>query len=316
MYNMCCLFGILDYKQTLNQKQLNKMIAILSKTCEVRGTDATGIAYNYNDRLCIFKRPLPAHKMHYRIPDGVNYVMGHTRMTTQGNEKFNYNNHPFPGKAINTDFALAHNGVLYNDEVLRYTENLPKTHIETDSYVAVQLIEKKRTLDTDSLKFMAEQLKGSFTITVMDRDDNLHFVKGDNPMCIYHFKDKDIYIYASTEEILLKALQRMPVKLGKGKKVDITCGEILTIDKYGNQSRSEFNTDNLNGFNFASYIWRTSVPRCETKPKVYSSYKEEYLDMLKTEAEYCGYSPALIDSLIADGFSTDDIEEMLYCGAY
>ena len=24
-----------------------------------RGTDATGIAYNYNDRLCIFKRPLP-----------------------------------------------------------------------------------------------------------------------------------------------------------------------------------------------------------------------------------------------------------------
>ena len=314
---MCCLFGILDYKQTLNQKQLNKMVAVLSKACEVRGADATGIAYNYNDRLCIFKRPLPAHRMHYRIPDGVHHVMGHTRMTTQGNEKFNYNNHPFPGKANNTDFALAHNGVLYNDEVLRYTENLPKTHIETDSYVAVQLIEKKGTLNTDSLKFMAEQLEGSFTITVMDKDNNLHFVKGDNPMAIFHFKEIGIYIYASTEEILLKALGRMSVKLGRYEKIDITMGDILTIDKYGNISKATFETDNLYGFSLSSYYWRTAIPSCEiTSKKIPQTYQEEYIEQLKTEAEYCGYSPSLIDSLLADGFSTDDIEEMIYCGAY
>ena len=29
----------------------------------VRGTDATGIAYNFNDRLRIYKRPLPARRM-------------------------------------------------------------------------------------------------------------------------------------------------------------------------------------------------------------------------------------------------------------
>lgn len=75
---MCCLFGIIDYKQGLNQKQLNKIIAMLSKACEVRGTDATGIAYNTADKLCIYKRPLPAHKMHYKIPDGVHTVMVHT----------------------------------------------------------------------------------------------------------------------------------------------------------------------------------------------------------------------------------------------
>lgn len=313
---MCCLFGIIDYKQSLSAKQLNKMVSILSKACEARGTDATGISYNYNNKLCIFKRPLAAHRIKYRIPEGVHYVMGHTRMTTQGNEKFNYNNHPFLGKADNTDFALAHNGVLYNDYHLQLSEHLPETKIETDSYVAVQLIEKKRTLDTDSLKFMADSLEGSFTITVMDEDNNIHFVKGDNPMCLVHFEDLGIYIYASTDEILMKALQKMPVSFGKGKKVDIVCGDILSIDKRGRQSYSKFNTENLDGFSYASYIWRSSVPRCETKPKIYSSYHEEYLDRLKTEAEYCGYSPALIDSLIADGFSTDDIEEMLYCGAY
>jgi len=313
---MCCLFGILDYRQSLNSKQLNKMVAVLSKACEIRGTDATGIAYNYNDRLCIFKRPLPAHRMHYRIPDGVRYVMGHTRMTTQGDEKFNYNNHPFLGKAENTEFALAHNGVLYNDEILKIREHLPETRIETDSYVAVQLIEKKRTLNADSLKFMAEQLEGSFNFTALDKSNNLYFIKGDNPLCIYHFKDKGLYIYASTEEILSKALGKMQIKLGKYEKIDITYGDILTIDKFGNRTKTTFETDNLDGFSFASYIWRNSVPRCETKSKKKLSYQEEYIERLKSEAEYCGYSASLIDTLLADGFSTDDIEEMIYCGAY
>ena len=312
---MCCLFGILDYGQTSNQKQLNKMVAVLSKACEVRGTDATGIAYNYNDRLCIFKRPLPAHRMHYRIPDGVHHIMGHTRMTTQGNERFNYNNHPF--SSSDGTFALAHNGVLYNDYRLKITEHLPETKIETDSYVAVQLIEKKRTLDTNSLKYMAESLEGSFTITVIDKDNNLHFIKGDNPMCIYHFKDMGIYIYASTEEILLKALGKMQMKPGKYEKIDITCGDILTIDKLGNRIKSKFETDNIDGFSFASYYCRSYIPRCEiTSKKMTKTYQEEYIEQLKIEADYCGYSPALIDSLIADGFSTDDIEEMIYYGAY
>lgn len=47
--------------------------------------------------------------------------MGHTRHTTQGNEKRNYNNHPFTGKCKNLKFAIAHNGVLFNDKELRKT---------------------------------------------------------------------------------------------------------------------------------------------------------------------------------------------------
>ena len=36
--------------------------------------------------------------------------------------------------------ALAHNGVLYNDKELRREQHLPLTSIETDTYVAVQLL--------------------------------------------------------------------------------------------------------------------------------------------------------------------------------
>ena len=48
----------------------------LARECQVRGTDGTGIAYNFNDRLRIYKRPLPARKMKIHIPHGVNVVMG------------------------------------------------------------------------------------------------------------------------------------------------------------------------------------------------------------------------------------------------
>lgn len=299
---MCCLFGIVDYQNNLNPRQLNRITAVLSRACEARGTDATGISYNVNDNLKIYKQPVPAHKMKYQIPFGVHTIIGHTRMTTQGDEKQNYNNHPFYGSASNTDFALAHNGVLHNDIILRATEELPDTTIETDSYIAVQLIEKKKTLNTDSLKYMAEQLEGSFTITVLDQEDNLYFVKGDNPMCIYHFKSKGIYIYASTEEILLKALKKMPYRFGAYEKIDISSGEILKIDKHGKTSKAYFDDSNLIDYSYYPRTFRFA-----------RTDEDDYLDTLKSVATTYGISENYIDCLLEEGFSTDDIEELIYC---
>ena len=311
---MCCLFGILDYKNHFNAKQKNKIISVLSAVCEARGTDATGIAYNYNNYLCIYKRPVAAHKMKFNIPDA-NVIMGHTRMTTQGNERFNFNNHPFYGKADNTEFALAHNGVLYNDTALRKAENLPETKIETDSYIAVQLIEKKKSLGFESLKFMAQKLAGSFTITVVDKINNLYFVKGDNPMCIYHYPDIGVYIYASTEEILKKALRKIPYRFGKGYKVELKCGEILMIDCCGRKQKDEFDTELLRACNYYSYspICHISLSK-GTKSK--TPYQQEYIKQLKSHASFYGYTDDMVDMLLDEGYTTDDIEEMLYCGVY
>ena len=137
---MCCLFGFADYGHQLTRKQRSRLLTVLSVACEDRGTDATGIAYNYDGRQYIYKRPLAAHLMWYRVPLDATTVMGHTRMTTQGSEKHNENNHPFRGYAGGNHFALAHNGVLYNDKILRRKMKLPVTKIETDSYIAVQLL--------------------------------------------------------------------------------------------------------------------------------------------------------------------------------
>ena len=304
---MCCLFGIIDYKKYLSKKQINKIISTLSVACEARGTDATGIAYNQKDKLCIYKRPLPAHKMHFYIPNGVHTVMGHTRMTTQGNEKKNYNNHPFLGNTNRGEFVLAHNGVLYNDAELQQIEKLPETKIETDSYVAVQLIEKYGNSDFDGLKYMAEMLEGTFTLTIMDRENNIYFIKGDNPMCIYHYKEMGVYIYASTEEILKSALRRLPYNIGKYTKVDIICGTILKIDNHGKQSSIDFKFTHPMKYYSPYSWWDTHYYRKTTD-------NNEYIKELKSVASIFGYSPELIDYLLEEGYTTDDVEEMLYCG--
>ena len=199
---MCCLFGVLDFQQTLTRRQRQRLSTALSIAAQTRGTDATGLAYISGNRLQICKAPRPARAVHFRIPDDARAIMGHTRMTTQGSASHNCNNHPFSGKAGHTRFALAHNGVLYNDRYLRHSLGLPATRIETDSYVAVQLIERRSTLDCSTLRYMAEQIEGSFVFTILDQENRLYVVKGDNPFCLWHFPRSHCYVYASTEAIL------------------------------------------------------------------------------------------------------------------
>ncbi len=312
---MCCLFGIHDYSHSLSKRQMNRLLSVLSTACEARGTDATGIAYNFSDKLRIYKRPLPAHIMRYNVPDGVSAVMGHTRMATQGSEKLNFNNHPFYGKA-DDPFALAHNGVIYNDEQIRKTENLPLTHIETDSYIAVQLIESKKELSFESLRYMAEQLQGSMTITVLDSENNLYIVKGDNPLCLYHYPERGLYIYASTEEILKAGLKKLRLNFGKHERVKLESGDILKIDSAGKQSRSKFDDMGLY-YNYSFYpyshgwedIW--SAP---SKPSTVAldPAEKQCLDDMKHIAFHFGYFPEDIDELLAEGYTLDEIEEFIF----
>ena len=174
---MCCLFGIYDDTGNLTAAQKKRLVSALATAAEERGTDATGIAYNHAGHLTVYKRPWPAHLMRFRLPEDARCIMGHTRMTTQGDEKNNYNNHPFLGTA-SVPFALAHNGIIHNDLALRKEKNLPRTNIETDSYVAVQLLEQQGNISFQSIRNAAESLRGTLTLTILDSRDELYIVKG------------------------------------------------------------------------------------------------------------------------------------------
>lgn len=309
---MCCLFGLIDYGCNLTGREKNHMLSVLASACEVRGTDATGIAYNVGGALRIYKRPAPAHCLRFRVPEQARVILGHTRMTTQGSAKRNYNNHPFLGVAGKDVFALAHNGMLHNDITLRKGLHLPKTKIQTDSYIAVQLIEQKKALNFDSLKYMAEEVEGSFTFTVLDRRDRLYIVKGDNPLCLLHFPSLGLYLYASTEEILHRAMSQMDLDTYKPCRIPLDCGDILRIDRDGALTRSEFDDYRL----FARWrasIWDMSYRR-PWKEREIPTPEESYLDEIKSVASAFGYAPEEIDRLAEMGFSPEELEDYLYCG--
>ena len=305
---MCCLFGFIDYAGSLSVKQKCRLIRELSIAAEVRGTDATGIAYNTSRGLQIYKRPLAAHRLHLRIPAETHVVLGHTRMATQGSSKKNYNNHPFAGRVKGESFALAHNGVIWNDLELRRTKHLPRTKVQTDSYIAIQLIEQQKVLNLSSLKCMAEQVEGSFSFSVLSERDDLYLIKGDNPLTIVHFPKVGVYVYASTAEILNKALARCGNWLGRGEKVDIEMGDIVKINSTGRITRGTFD---------ASKLYRSSWGYWDTPlyPKVPHS-EEEHLALLKSVAKSFGFTGEMVDRLLDQGFTIDDVENLLYEGVY
>ncbi|WP_294754378.1 class II glutamine amidotransferase [uncultured Ruminococcus sp.] len=295
---MCSLFGWLDYQGIIPHKVLRKLTQALANAAEERGTDAAGISYVHGKDVVIFKRPKPAHKLHFSIPERTVAVMGHTRMTTQGDEKHNYNNHPFPGVAGETSFAFAHNGVLWNDKELRKEKQLPDTHIETDSYIAVQLLQQCDKLDFESLKDMAETVEGNFTFSVLDQNNNLYIIKGSNPMCLLHFSAFGLYVYASTESIMKNALKRVGLHKFAYERVQTDEGDILRINKTGVIERAEFEPRLFHSRYGGWHDW---------EDEMFSVHEELLL-------AYCGcygVESSDVELLLEYGYTCDEIEEML-----
>lgn len=305
---MCGLFGFSDTSRCLTPTQVRQLTRALAARSMVRGTDATGIAYNTKRWLHIFKRARPASCVPLSPPAGVHTVMGHVRMTTQGSALFNPNNHPFPGEldghraSASPDFALAHNGVLYNDQALRRRLHLPKTQVETDSYVVVQMLEAQGVLDLPTLQAVAEQLEGTFTLTLLDRRDNLYFVRGNNPLCLVEFPHLGLFVYASTAEILNDAVASLDfLQTRLYSLVWLDEGEILHLSADG---RIELRTFHVNrpqtGFTLWDWPAQNTLPGAGKIPA----------DLLNT-ALNLGYEEEDVEILTACGYSSDEIEELL-----
>ena len=72
---------------------------------------------------------------------------------------------------------------------------------------------------------------------MLDIEDAIWFIKGDNPLCLFHNDGSSLY--ASTQEILVKASKCL--RLGKLQSVQKPeAGEILKINKFGNHTSGSF----------------------------------------------------------------------------
>lgn len=296
---MCSIFGFVNYKHNVSEKYLKELVKALSVESEVRGTDASGIAYVKNGQIVTYKKPEPAHNMNFYFPADTTILTGHTRMTTQGNAKFNFNNHPFTGKTADGCFALCHNGVIYNYDTLERNEKFPETHIETDSYVAVQLIEKYGNLNLKTIAKMSETVHGSFVFTILNDDNTLYISKGDNPLCLIHYKQLGLYVYTSTTAIMQDVLKGSFLEKFPFEVINVNEGEIISINKNGRLERSCFSFDD--DYNLSLY---------------YSRYYGYYEDKLNESYLYemCnmfGVSQEDMILLYEMGYCDEEIEMML-----
>ena len=318
---MCGLFGFVYYGKK-GFKGAEKLLEELAWEAAVRGTDATGYAFVHKGKVQITKEPKSAYEMKYLLPKNVRTVMGHTRATTQGSAKFNYNNHPFKGKHGKKEFAFAHNGVLDNEFEIREEYGIKPNHIQTDSYVACQLMEKLGSFSLENLKTVGETVEGMFTFTYMDSKENLYIIKNDSPLTILHFPALQLFVYASTDEIIFNALSNFKktrealidmVIHGEStvENIPIKAGDILIITPNGDIIRGEFKP--------RERIWNNPLYAIAGGYIEYGSYyddKEEeewYKELLLDEAKEIGVTEEEFNKL-TEIFTLDDIEYYLYTG--
>ena len=322
---MCCLFGVVNYSGYQNDN-INDIINYLSEEATIRGSHSTGIAYNRNGNLVVYKEPKSGYEMYFKGLNDCVCVTGHTRYATQGSYKKNYNNHPFSGKCDNSRFALCHNGVLWNDDLLRKQYDIPDSKIETDSYIAVQLLEHFHKLNVDNVAKMAELVQGSYTFTMVDNSDTLWIVKGDSPFSLIHFPHLKLYVYASTIEILFSAISQTSLVHSIANSlfeiIPVNGGDIIQINKYGEMTVNHFEFFDYDSWR---YNWRSygnynyydddnSYESTYNSGKAYDSkeYEKQWLEDLKVVARGVGLEPEDIEQLHNDGYSLDEIEDLLY----
>ena len=122
--------------------------------------------------------------------------------------------------------------------------------IHSANKLAIYQVEQERLPSVVCLKqeikadFETDYYDISFSFSILDDRNNLYLVKGDSPISILHFPKLKLYVYASTDEILYKALIDsslfLALKKGEYEEVSISEGDILKICYDGTLTRNKF----------------------------------------------------------------------------
>ena len=161
---------------------------------------------------------------------------------------------------------------------------------------------------------MAEAVDGSYSFSLLDDQNNIYLVKGDSPLTILHFPKEKVYVFASTDEILYRALVDSPLfnalKDKEYEEVFIRCGTILKICPDGKLESDSFHFNTYTGKSWWEYGNYGMYEAGSTDKK--SSMREAYIEELKIHAAYMGLDPDMVDELLGEGFTFDELEDYIY----
>lgn len=99
--------------------------------------------------------------------------------------------------------------------------------------------------------------------------------------------------------------------MGRPQKISLECGDILCIDEFSRRKEAKFHLpERLHDLRYGCQ-WDFPVPAWRGQD---CADEMEYFNDLKSIAAYYGIDGATIDELWHQGFSLDELEEMLYTG--
>ena len=116
-------------------------------------------------------------------------------------------------------------------------------------------------------------------------------------MCLLHFKEIGLYLYASTESIMKNALKRVGLHKFANERIKTDEGDIIRIDRNGDITCSEFEPK----------IFRSKYMSWYDDSSYYNIHEEMLL-------AYCGcygVDSEDVELLLEYGYTYDEIEEML-----
>lgn len=204
--------------------------ALLSEA-EVRGKNASGFGFATRDgRRGLHKGPVVGRDLDVStIPEDADAVIIHTRMATHGSHEVNANNHPV--ESPDQNIMLTHNGVIWNHEEVRKVLGKGKTVVEMQAMMDARLTEEGRAeklselaeglpeVDTSVLPAMLQErgiegmevVAGDAAIAWLDTStsNTLHLAKLSSSPVVYAFLTDGSFVYASTAQILGKALNTL-----------------------------------------------------------------------------------------------------------
>lgn len=171
---------------------------------------ASGFAFpNSEDKLEVFKGPVAGSNLPLKtMPRNTKTAIFHTRYATQGSPSDNTNNHPVwsPHGTI----ALVHNGVIWNDYMVRMDHLMGIDLPVVDSSVIPALLEYK------GIPGIAH-LSGDAAVAWLDEAalDTLHLARIESSPVSYTNLEDGSFVFASTPTLLGAALDNMNLDYGQ-----------------------------------------------------------------------------------------------------
>jgi len=223
---LCGIFGIaIGENLKLSPKELMQIVNGIFKLSESRGKEASGLAIRFQNSIYVFKEPITSSKLvktrqykelfdktlKAKAYDGFQlkgslFVMGHSRLQTNGQSEINTNNQP-----VVKDGAIGiHNGIIVNDTQLwsQFSQITKKYDVDTEVFLSLlQMYRAQGKSLVEAVKLVFGQIEGSASVAIQF-DDIDSFVLASNTGSLYMALNQKckILVFASEKYILQQVL--------------------------------------------------------------------------------------------------------------